>query len=138
MALEFAKDDLEYIKETLEWLSEHTVLIEDNRTNCETEHSRIQNSLIAIERGLAQCSDENAALPLQSVSTRYFVVGYIGTMHTGQLTGSVNMWSESGYLTRARATQVIEEYNEGINNVVITNVTELNKEDFEAWRANVR
>lgn len=68
MALEFAKDDLEYIKETLEWLNEHTVLIEDSRTNCETEHSRIQNSLLAIERGLAQCSNENAALPLQNVS----------------------------------------------------------------------
>lgn len=74
MALEFGKDDLEYIKGTLEWLNQHTVLINDNRHNCETEHSRTQNSLIAIERGLAQCSDENAALPLQNVRQSAFGV----------------------------------------------------------------
>jgi hypothetical protein len=55
MALD--KTDLEYIKNTIEWLNEHTVLIDDNRTNCETLYSSVQNSLQVLESALAKNPD---------------------------------------------------------------------------------
>jgi len=69
MALEFDKEDLIYIKGTIDWMLENMDL-KDVVKGSESLHNLSQNSLTAIERGLAQCSDENAALPLQSVTNR--------------------------------------------------------------------
>jgi len=72
MALE--KTDLEYIKQTIEWLNEHTVLIDDNRTNCEMLYNSVQNSLQALESALTECShEEKATLPINIVSGSYSV-----------------------------------------------------------------
>jgi len=69
MALKFDKEDLIYIKGAIEWMLENMELT--NRIKgIESLHNLSQNSLIAIERGLAECLDENAALPLQSVTNR--------------------------------------------------------------------
>lgn len=70
MALD--KTDLEYIKNTIEWLNEHTVLIDDNRTNCETLYSSVQNSLQALESALAKKPDASEnTLPIHDVSGSY-------------------------------------------------------------------
>jgi hypothetical protein len=69
MALEFDKEDLIYIKDTIDWMLENMDL-KDVAKGSENLYNLSQNSLTAIERGLAQCSDESAALPLQSVTNR--------------------------------------------------------------------
>jgi hypothetical protein len=67
MALD--KTDLEYIKNTIDWLNEHTVLIDDNRTNCETLYSSVQNSLQALESALAKKPDASEnTLPIQRIN----------------------------------------------------------------------
>lgn len=71
MALD--KTDLEYIKNTIEWLNEHTVLIDDNRTNCEILYNSVQNSLQALESALAKKPDASEnTLPIHGVSGSSF------------------------------------------------------------------
>ena len=70
MALEFDKEDLKYIKSTIEWMLKYMQLKSTERVFTEDLLNLSMNSITALERGLAQCSDENAALPLQSVTNR--------------------------------------------------------------------
>ena len=58
-AMSLNKYDLEYIKSTIEWLNEHTVLVDNNRTNCEIQCNSILNSLDVIDCALAELSNEN-------------------------------------------------------------------------------
>lgn len=66
MALD--KTDLEYIKQTIEWLNEHTVLIDDNRTNCEMLYNSVQNSLQALESALANADTSGSNCTIHGVS----------------------------------------------------------------------
>lgn len=68
MALEFDKEDLKYIKSTIEWMLENMHLKSTERVYTEDLHNLSMNSITALERGLAQCSNENAALPIFGVS----------------------------------------------------------------------
>jgi hypothetical protein len=64
MASEFDKEDLKYIKSTIEWMLENMQLKSNERMYTGDLYNLSTNSITSLERGLAQYSDENAALPL--------------------------------------------------------------------------
>lgn len=64
---------------------------------------------------------------------RYFIVAYIGTHPMGKLTGLVDITTNGQYLNRALTIENIKEQNSELSSVVITNVIEMTKEDFDSW-----
>ena len=64
--------------------------------------------------------------------SRYFAVAYSGRHEDGIYTGLIDIHTNSGYLNSAGTIESIRKAV-GITNVVITNIIEMTKEDFDSW-----
>ena len=68
-----------------------------------------------------------------TIINRYFLVAYIGTHPLGKLTGFVDVTTKGQYLNRRFTIENIKELNKELSDIVITNIIEITKEDFNSW-----
>lgn len=65
---------------------------------------------------------------------RYFIVCYVGTNNSNEpINGQVNIDTDGCYVKTSSLKKYMKENNKP--NVVITNIIELSKKDFEAWNS---
>lgn len=62
---------------------------------------------------------------------RYFITFYLGKSQSGTIQGQISIVANVGFPPRREMTRIIEENN--VTNVVITNVIELSRKDYEYW-----
>lgn len=65
--------------------------------------------------------------------TRYFIVMYIASVPKGQLHGELDIRTKNYYLNKALTVENIKEGSPDISAVVITNIVEINKKEWEEW-----
>lgn len=116
MALD--KTDLEYIKNTIEWLDEHTVLIDNNRSNCEMLYNSVQNSLQALESAMAKVPDvsENT-LPINIVRVLFYDIDKLAWEKIEQEYEQEDIESEDEIM-QGEITTALEWYKQGIRDVL--------------------
>ena len=77
---------------------------------------------------------ENGNKPKPLLANRYFIVFYIGNVPNGRITGYIDFTTyEGSYLNKAMTLIQISKHNSEIKDVVLTNIIELNENDFHEW-----
>ena len=64
---------------------------------------------------------------------RYFNVFYQGIKYGNPVIGSIDMTVNGGYLNLIETINIIKGDNNGMTDVCITNIIELNKADYIDW-----
>ena len=90
------------------------------------------------EQGKAFDTSEEQALNIDIVSQRYFIVSYISNVVRGSMTGNLDVVTNGEYLNRVLTIENIREsIKQDCSDIVITNIIELSKIDYESWSSNV-
>ena len=66
-------------------------------------------------------------------TSRYFSVIYMGQHSLGRLIGSLDITTNGQYINRILTMENIKTANSELNDIVITNVIEMTKDDFDSW-----